>query len=69
MIEVQEYINEIEYVKKNKAEIEKQRAEAQAQAQKSSDNVPEGFGKPQPNADQFKTVTFKPKKRTFQEMQ
>mmetsp|Transcript_25753 Transcript_25753/g.34414 ORF Transcript_25753/g.34414 Transcript_25753/m.34414 type:complete len:173 (+) Transcript_25753:1012-1530(+) len=71
MIEVQEYINEIDYVKKNSVEIEKQRAEAQEQAKKASgDNVPEGFGKPQPDAEKFQTATFtlKPKKRTFTEM-
>ena len=67
MTEVQEYIAEIKFNKDNK--------EALAEAKKKQEsmgtsNVPEGFGKPQPNADQFKTVTFtvKPKKRTHQEM-
>ena len=78
MVEVQEYIFEIEYTKANQSVIDKERNEAkqlQKEAQEAN-SVPEGFGKPQPNADQFKPVAFtvKPKnnnavKRTFDEMQ
>ena len=70
MTEVQEYIAEIEYTKANKQVLEKEREEAKKQRDEKSSAVPEGFGKPQPNADQFKTVTFTvKKKRTYQEMQ
>ena len=71
MLEVQEYIQEIEYNKANHAELEKERNEAKRKADEkaSESNVPEGFGKPQPNADQFQTVSFTvKKKRTHQEM-
>ena len=55
MVEVQEYINEIEYTKQNKTVLDKERTEAKAKqlAKAEENDVPEGFGKPQPNADQF----------------
>lgn len=71
MTEVQEYIDEIEFTRQNKATLDKERAEAKSKQEAiSASNVPEGFGKPQPNAHEFKTVSFtvKPKKRTHQEM-
>ena len=51
--------------------LDKEKAEAKAKQEAASNNVPEGFGKPQPNADQFQTITFtvKPKKRTREEME
>jgi len=68
MLEVQEYMEEIEFLRKNRAELDLERANAQKAAQEKGSDVPEGFGKPQPNADQFQTATFtlKPKKRTHQ---
>ena len=71
MVDVQEYIQEIEYTRQNQAVIEKEKAEAKKiQEKNQGDDVPEGFGKPQANADQFQTVSFtvKPKKRTHQQM-
>jgi len=48
--------------------LDKERNEAKARKEEkeAGSEVPEGFGKPQPNADQFKTVGFTiKKKRTF----
>ena len=61
MIEVQEYILEIEFTKANKTLLDKERNEvkkATAEAKNTESSIPQGFGKPQPDADQFKTVAF-----------
>ncbi len=46
MIEIQEYIAEISYMKQNADKLEKERAEAKAKQEKDNNDVPEGFGKP-----------------------
>ena len=68
MVQVQEYIEDIRYYEQNKELFDKEIDKKDAQKAKEESNVPEGFGKPQPNADQFKTVGFTlKKKRTYQE--
>ena len=83
IVEIQEYIDEIAFLEANKEALKKEQ-EAKELAKKADPNNPDGFGKPQANADQFRTTGFtlkkKPapadakddsqsKKRTFQEMQ
>ena len=58
MVEVQEYILEIEFTKANKTLLDKERNEVKKATDANSESIPQGFGKPQPNADQFRTVAF-----------
>ena len=62
------YLDEIDFMEKNKTEldqIKKDKEEAQANA-----DAPIGFGKPQENAHEFKTVAVViKKKRPFSEIE
>ena len=68
LVQVQEYIDDIAYYEKHKEELDKEMGKNKEANKENECNVPEGFGKPQPNADEFKTVSFTvKKKRTHQE--
>jgi len=56
-------------MKLNAGKIEQERAEAKAKQAESNNDAPEGWGKPQENAAEFKSVgfTLKPKKRSHAE--
>ena len=63
IVEIQEYIDEIAYLEANKEALKKEQ-EAKERAKQADTDVPEGFGKPMANADQFKNVSFALKKKT-----
>ena len=63
IVEIQEYIDEIAFLEANKEALKKEQ-EAKELAKKADPNNPDGFGKPQANADQFRTTGFTLKKKS-----
>jgi hypothetical protein len=60
-------LEEITFLENNRAALDKIKMEKEAAEAKS--NVPDSFGKPQENADQFQTImVVKKKKRTLEEI-
>ena len=51
-------------------ELDKMKAEAKKQQEENGDdtNVPEGFGKAQPDADTFKPIQIKSRKRKLDDV-
>ena len=64
IVEIQEYIDEIAYLEANKEALKKEQEAKELAKQNANNEVPEGFGKPQANAEQFKEVSFTLKKKT-----